>query len=263
MACSTGPAGHTGPPGARRLVSSGRSRRCADGTSSALPASARASGCRRRPCIGCCSDKDSVGCRGWTDRPGRSSGVTNAAGLESSCTSTSRSSVGSHREADGARTGAAVMATTVTQAWATPSSTPPSTITHDWPMQRSTSTNGRTPARRSCGARSPGSPGTASPVEAVLTDNGPGYRSFPFRDALTGIEHLFTRPFRPQTNGKVERFNRTLLEEWAYVRSYRSEAQRTRALDRWLHLYNHHRCHTALGGQPPISRINNLSGHYT
>jgi transposase InsO family protein len=100
-------------------------------------------------------------------------------------------------------------------------------------------------------------------VQEVLTDNGPSYRSFAFRDSLGAIRHRFTRRYRPQTNGKVERFNRTLLEEWAYVRSYRSEAERLRALDRWLHLYNHHRCHTALGGLPPISRLSNLSGHYT
>jgi transposase InsO family protein len=99
-------------------------------------------------------------------------------------------------------------------------------------------------------------------VEAVLTDNGPGYRSRAFAAALGSISHRFCRPYRPQTNGKVERFNRTLLEEWAYVRPYRSESQRSRALDRWLHLYNHHRGHTALGGLPPISRVNNLPGHY-
>jgi len=99
-------------------------------------------------------------------------------------------------------------------------------------------------------------------VQAVLTDNGPGYRSFAFRDALGDVEHRFTRPFRPQTNGKVERFNRTLLDEWAYVRPYRSQSQRTQALDRWLHLYNHHRSHTAIGGLPPVSRISNLPGHY-
>jgi len=60
----------------------------------------------------------------------------------------------------------------------------------------------------------------------------------------------------------VERFNRTLLDEWAYARTYTSNSQRTRALDRYLHLYNHHRCHTALGGHPPISRVNNLPETY-
>ena len=77
------------------------------------------------------------------------------------------------------------------------------------------------------------------------------------------ITHSWTRPYRPQTNGNVERCNRTLLEEWAYRRLYRSQAARTRALPAWLHRYNHHRAHTALGGHPPISRVNNLPGQNT
>ena len=76
------------------------------------------------------------------------------------------------------------------------------------------------------------------------------------------LRQRFTQRYRPQTNGKVERFNRTLLDEWAYVRAYRSEAERRRALDNWLHLHNHHRSHTALGGHPPITRVNNPAGHY-
>lgn len=98
-------------------------------------------------------------------------------------------------------------------------------------------------------------------VERVLTDNGSCYRSRDFAAELlrTFITHTFTRPFRPQTNGKAERYNRTLLNEWAYARPYRSEAARTRALDKWLHMYNHHRHHTAIGG-PPITRVNNLAG---
>jgi len=100
-------------------------------------------------------------------------------------------------------------------------------------------------------------------IERVLTDNGSCYRSEAFRDALGVIPHTFTRPYRPQTNGKVERFNRTLLDDWAYVRVYRSEHQRTQALQRWLHLYNHHRSHTSLAGQAPMTRISNLPGQYT
>lgn len=102
-------------------------------------------------------------------------------------------------------------------------------------------------------------------VSAVLTDNGSAYRSAVFARtcADAGIVHRFTRPYRPQTNGKVERFNRTLLEEWAYVRIYRSEHSRTDALDRWLHHYNHHRGHTALGGLPPVSRVTNVPAQYT
>jgi len=98
-------------------------------------------------------------------------------------------------------------------------------------------------------------------IERVLSDNGSCYRAKDFTAELVsaGIKHKFTRPYRPQTNGKVERFNRTLQNEWAYARPYRSEAARTRALDAWLHMYNHHRHHTAIGG-PPTSRVNNLVG---
>lgn len=99
-------------------------------------------------------------------------------------------------------------------------------------------------------------------VEAVLTDNAKNYLGNDFTAALGSIEHRRIRPHRPQTNGKVERFNRTLAEEWAYVRVYRSNNQRARALDRWLHLYNHHRGHTALGGEPPITRATNLAGEH-
>jgi transposase InsO family protein len=100
-------------------------------------------------------------------------------------------------------------------------------------------------------------------IAQVLTDNGPGYRSRAFAQALGEVQHLRTRPYRPQTNGKVERFNRTLLEEWAYVRVYDSEAERLAALEDFLHCYNHHRRHTSLGGQTPIDRVNNLPSHYT
>src|SRR6185436_9160935 len=99
-------------------------------------------------------------------------------------------------------------------------------------------------------------------VERVLTDNGACYRSHTWRDALaaTGVSHRRTRPYRPQTNGKVERFNRTLLDEWAYAKPYRTETERREAFGPWLHSYNHHRAHTALAGLPPASRIPNLTG---
>ncbi|MBB4964022.1 IS481 family transposase [Saccharothrix violaceirubra] len=99
-------------------------------------------------------------------------------------------------------------------------------------------------------------------VRRVLTDNGSCYRSRLWRDTLAnaGITHKRTRAYRPQTNGKVERFNRTLLDEWAYAQAYRSETERRETLPRWLHTYNHHRGHTALKGQPPASRVPNLTG---
>jgi len=101
-------------------------------------------------------------------------------------------------------------------------------------------------------------------VTAVMTDNGSCYRSHAFRDALgDGITHRRTRPYRPQTNGKVERLNRTAEDEWAYARAYPSEAARVAAFPAWLHHYNHHRPHTALGGQTPASRVHNLTGSYT
>ncbi|WP_327065385.1 IS481 family transposase [Kitasatospora sp. NBC_01302] len=99
-------------------------------------------------------------------------------------------------------------------------------------------------------------------VKRVLTDNGSCYKSHPWRDVLAaaGITHKRTRPYRPQTNGKVERFNRTLLDEWAYARPYRTEQERRDAYPTWLHTYNHHRGHTALAGKPPASRVPNLTG---
>jgi transposase InsO family protein len=101
-------------------------------------------------------------------------------------------------------------------------------------------------------------------IERILTDNGTGYRSraWAARCAELGITHTRTRAYSPATNGKVERFNRTLLDEWAYARLWTSEASRARALDRWLHRYNHHRHHTAIGG-PPASRVTNLAGPNT
>jgi hypothetical protein len=102
-------------------------------------------------------------------------------------------------------------------------------------------------------------------IEALLTDSGPGYKSHAWAqlcDELS-LEHRRIRAYRPQTNGKVERFNRTLADEWAYVRPYRSEAERSRRFDGWLHDYNHHRGHTALNGLAPIHAVNNLAGHYT
>jgi transposase InsO family protein len=99
----------------------------------------------------------------------------------------------------------------------------------------------------------------------VLTDNGAAYRSHAWTTALTatGTTAKRTRPYRPQTNGKVERFNRTMAEECLYAATYTSSDQRRQALADWVHTYNHHRAHTAIGGQPPITRLNDLPGHYS
>ena len=102
-------------------------------------------------------------------------------------------------------------------------------------------------------------------VERVITDNGSAYGSKIHAVAcrVLGIGHLRTRPYRPQTNGKAERFIRTLLTGWAYGAIYGSSRERTAALDGWLDHYNHHRRHSALGHQPPATRLNNLIGTYT
>jgi transposase InsO family protein len=102
-------------------------------------------------------------------------------------------------------------------------------------------------------------------IERVISDNGSCYQSRLWAQTCTalGITPKRTRPYRPQTNGKAERFHRTLASEWAYAQPYTTETERRAALDPWLHLYNHHRGHTALKGLPPASRVPNLSGHYT
>lgn len=101
-------------------------------------------------------------------------------------------------------------------------------------------------------------------VERVLSDNGSCYRSYAWREACEelAITHKRTRPYRPQTNGKIERFHRTLADGWAYARLYESEAERRAALPGWLHFYNHHRLHSAIG-VVPMGRLNNLPGHHT
>ena len=105
-------------------------------------------------------------------------------------------------------------------------------------------------------------------VEQLLTDNGSGYQSIVHAIACRalGLRHLRTRPYRPQTNGKAERFIRTMLGGWAYGALYRDSAERTAALDGWLWHYNHHRRHSALGHKPPIVRLRertNVVGTYS
>jgi transposase InsO family protein len=99
----------------------------------------------------------------------------------------------------------------------------------------------------------------------VITDNGSCYRSRHWAAACAelGITVKKTRPYRPQTNGKVERFNRTMTSEWAFAQMFASETDRRSAFPAWLHTYNHHRPHTGIDGRPPISRLTNLPGQYS
>jgi transposase InsO family protein len=94
-------------------------------------------------------------------------------------------------------------------------------------------------------------------VERVMTDNGPCYKSFAFRDACTdlGIKHIRTKPYTPKTNGKAERFIQTSLREWAYAQAYRTSDRRAEELPIWLHRYNWHRPHGGIKSQTPISRL--------
>jgi transposase InsO family protein len=100
-------------------------------------------------------------------------------------------------------------------------------------------------------------------AEAILTDNGSAYISTAHAIACQalGLRHLRTRYYRPQTNGKAERFIRTLLAGWAYGAIYRNSTERTAALDGWLWHYNHHRKHSALGHKPPIAHLHQRTNH--
>ena len=104
-------------------------------------------------------------------------------------------------------------------------------------------------------------------IQRVLTDNAKAYAEsvvFAETAAGLGIRLKRTRRYRPQTNGKVERFNRTLLEEWAYARLYRSNTERRRAFARWLRFYNHQRPHTSLDGLTPMAvLVNNAGGNHS
>ncbi len=104
-------------------------------------------------------------------------------------------------------------------------------------------------------------------IQRVMTDNPFAYRhSRAFHDALADLaaRHLRTLPYRPQTNGKAERFNKTMAHEWAYARVYGSNSQRAASLDHWLHDYNHHRPHTSLNGRSPMHElVNHVPGQHT
>jgi transposase InsO family protein len=103
-------------------------------------------------------------------------------------------------------------------------------------------------------------------VERVMTDNGNCYRSHQFAQAMQAVraKHKFTRPYRPQTNGKAERFIRTLVEEWAYARFYPSNEARLQALPDWVDFYNARRPHTGLQGKAPMGvAVNNVGGNFS
>jgi transposase InsO family protein len=99
-------------------------------------------------------------------------------------------------------------------------------------------------------------------VERVMTDNGSAYRSQAFRKRIAeaGCKHIRTKPYTPRTNGKAERFIQTSLREWAYQTAYRTSSERARAMLPWIDAYNHSRPHSALGGKPPASKLNNVLG---
>jgi len=100
-------------------------------------------------------------------------------------------------------------------------------------------------------------------VERVMTDNGPAYRSNAYRAVLGDRRHSRTRPYRPQTNGKAERFIGTLIREWAYSKPYRSNSERLDALPGFVDFYNRTRPHTALGGLSPLDVVNNVRGDHS
>jgi transposase InsO family protein len=127
-----------------------------------------------------------------------------------------------------------------------------------WPTRRFSRTRRRVPRSRSCAAQEPSTVVTGFEIEQLITDNGGAYLSIAHAVACRslGIRHLRTRPYRPQTNGKAERFIRTMLGGWAYGAIYRNSHERTQALDGWLWHYNHHRKHSALSHKPPIARLN-------
>ena len=144
--------------------------------------------------------------------------------------------------------------------WGTGTSTTPSMTAPGSPTASFSTTKARRPPRASGPGRTPTSSPSGSPSASAHRQR----RLLPlqaFAHALgEAITHKRTRPYRPQTNGKVERFNRTTLEEWAYARPYSSETERTALFNDWLHTYNHHRGHTALGGKSPADLVPNLRG---
>ena len=237
-AWSTGLRGRSVHRAAHRHAPSGASSRSGSCGAGGRRASPTCSGCTPRQCTGCWPATGWPGWPGWTGRPAVWCAAMNAPRPASWSTSTSRSSARSPTAAAGACSAApsatattsatpARAPSTATRSSATTTCTPRSMTTPAWPTPRVLRRRDRRHRRRVLAARpTPGSPAAASPSKRVLTDNGSCYRSHAFAAALGTITHKRTRPYRPQTNGKVERFNRTLLEEWAYARLYRSDTER-------------------------------------
>jgi hypothetical protein len=192
------------------------------------------------------------------------------------CTWTSRSSATSPTAAAGATSGASRATRTGPGRRASPEASPATQIGHrvraHRPRRPLPGRLRRDPRRRDRRHRHPGAAQRGGlvrrrsvTVERVLSDNGSAYKSHLWRDtcAELGITVKKTRPYRPQTNGKIERFHRTLADGWAFKRFYNSEHARRAALPAWIHEYNHHRPHTAIGKATPITRLTNLPGQYT
>ena len=168
-----------------------------------------------------------------------------------------KNSQGSPTVAAGASTAGATLQAGSVPRSVTGNCTPQSTTAHDLPTRKSSTTSKARPPPRSGNAGWSGSPHAGSRSTAPSPDNGACYRSFAWRDALaqTNVSHSRTRPYRPQTNGKVERFHLILLEEWAYIRDRNSDQERHTAYDGFMHFYNQHRSHGALGWATPIETI--------
>src|SRR5213594_3952679 len=177
--------------------------------------------------------------------------------------STSRSWVEFRRVAGTEDTGASCGGRPGTAGRATSSCTRWSTTTRGWPTPRYCLTSKEVRAQAFCVGLPPFMSAHGIQIQRVMTDNHFSYRrSRDFRAVVSelGAKHVFIPLYSPQVNGKVERFNRTLLQEWAYVCAYDSNQERLALLPRWLHNYNFHRTHTALQGRPPIERVNDLYG---
>jgi transposase InsO family protein len=150
-----------------------------------------------------------------------------------------------------------VIAPSVTQAPASKVFTSPSTTTPASPSLVCSLTNGRKSVLNALHQAVSFYSAHGIIIHQVLTDRGSTYRSKPFAASChqLGLKHLFTKPYRPQTNGKAERFIQTITREWAYARSYHSSNHRATFLPYYLHDYNFHRPHSALHSLPPSSRL--------